>query len=135
MEFDFVDADAVHRGFGFGKNREYGFGACGDSGLQAHRGDRRPDRGQTDMRVPMPRNLGGRASGETEFEALSAQHTVMVQEHGAARAGRKADFAQHGVEPRSQARKRVEQRRDEHVAGNAADGVEVQVHSETARIG
>ena len=58
----------------------------------------------------------------------------MVREHCTARARRQADLAQHGVQPRAELRVSIEQRGDEHVAGDTADRIEVQVHWETARI-
>jgi len=58
----------------------------------------------------------------------------MVRHQRTVRAGRKADLGQRSVHPGAELRVRVEQRGDEHVAGDTAERIEVQVHWKTARI-
>jgi len=96
-------------------------------GIEAHFCNRGEDRAQPDM--GMGKVVAGawrsRLGGQAELEAPSVQNSIVVRQQRAACTGREADPAQRGVQPRTELRVRIQQRGDEHVAGDTADRIEV----------
>ncbi len=124
MELDLVHADAMHFGFGLGQDGENRAGARGDCRIQSHGRNRGADRGQSDVSVVVAVRVF-RFGGQADIEAFPAQGPVMVRQQVAVRARGQADSGQRGVQPRAEPRKRIEQRGDEHVAGDAAYRIKV----------